>query len=135
MAGNRKRVYPTSGKRRKSFYDFTRDYPGTGYDRNIRRSTSALRDSKKRIKIAAFVLSVLVIFALSYFITYTCLEISNEKITFSQGYLTSNDENKKVDDNDKNNLTKNERETTTKHTSDENTTTFSENQTNNIINE
>lgn len=68
-------------RRRKCFYDFSKDYPGTRYDKSKRSSTTYELDGK-RIFLRRFliVLAVLLCFLLSYFVVFTVIGISHESV-------------------------------------------------------
>lgn len=70
-----------STKRRKCFYDFSKDYPGTRYDKSKRSSTTNELDGKRIFfkKILA-VLAVILSFVLAYFVVYTVIGISHENV-------------------------------------------------------
>ncbi len=67
-------------KKRKSFYDFCKDYPGTAYTEMRKQDTKEIYDTKGKIKLAFKILGVLLVFLLAYLLTYMLLEISHQPI-------------------------------------------------------
>lgn len=68
-------------RRRKCFYDFSKDYPGTRYDKNKRSSLTDELDGKRIIiKRVLAVLAVIFCFLLTYFVVYTVIGISHESV-------------------------------------------------------
>ena len=68
-------------KRRRCFYDFSKDYPGTRYDKSKRSSTTDELDSKRIIiKNVLAALAIILSFVLSYIIVYTVIGISHEDV-------------------------------------------------------
>lgn len=89
-------------RRRKCFYDFSKDYPGTRYDKNKRSSTTDELDGKRFI-IRKVLISLLIIFCflLAYFVVYTVIGISHEKIAKSDNLAaTTVEETYTVSDED-----------------------------------
>lgn len=67
--------------RRRCFYDFSKDYPGTRYDKNRRSSTTDELDGKRIIlKRVIAVLAIIIVFVVSYFVVYTVIGISHEDV-------------------------------------------------------
>jgi len=110
MADEFDRLSGKKGKRRKSYYDFSKNYPGTRYDKNKRSSTSDALDNRKKYRTALSVVLIVLLFVAVYFVVYTAMEISHtpvaglddigvtqpaEEITYSDEILTneSTDEN------------------------------------------
>ena len=68
-------------RRRRCYYKFSKDYPGSRYDKNKKRSTSDELDTKRYIiKKTGFALLLVFLFLLTYFIVYTIIGISHEEI-------------------------------------------------------
>lgn len=70
-----------SGKRtrRRCYYDFSKNYPGSRYDKNKRSSTDDDLDSKRIVlKKALFSLAVISCFIFAYLVVFTIISISHE---------------------------------------------------------
>ena len=68
-------------RRRRCFYDFSKDYPGTRYDKNKRSSTTDELDGKRAIiRNVLAALAVILSFALAYLVVYTAIGISREEV-------------------------------------------------------
>ena len=71
---------PALNKKRRSFYDFCKDYPGTAYTEMRKQNTKEIYDTKGKIRLALKILGVVLIFLLAYLFTYMLLEISHQPI-------------------------------------------------------
>lgn len=68
-------------RRRRCFYDFSKDYPGTRYDKNKRSSTTDELDGKRAIiRNVLAALAIILSFALAYLVVYTAIGISREEV-------------------------------------------------------
>lgn len=88
-------------RRRRCFYDFSKDYPGTRYDKNKRSSTTDVLDGKRAIiRNVLAALAIILSFALAYLVVYTAIGISREEVegldeigaTAAEGTYTASDE-------------------------------------------
>lgn len=88
-------------RRRRCFYDFSKDYPGTRYDKNKRSSTTDELDGKRAIiRNVLAALAIILSFALAYLVVYTAIGISREEVagldeigaTAAEGTYTASDE-------------------------------------------
>ncbi len=63
-------------KKRKSFYDFTKDYPSSDYAKMRESRSVKVYDRKQKMKIALGIFLFLMLMIATYFIVYTALDIS-----------------------------------------------------------
>lgn len=80
MADEFEKFNRNKGKRRKSYYDFSKNYPGTRYDKNKRSSTSDALDSRRKYRTAFSIVLIVLLFFAVYFVVYTAMEISNTPV-------------------------------------------------------
>ncbi len=77
---NKNKQGPALNKKRKSFYDFCKDYPGTAYTEMRKQDSNEIYDTKGKIKLGLKIFGVVLVFLLAYFVTYMMLEISHQPI-------------------------------------------------------
>ncbi len=71
---------PVLSKKRKSFYDFRKDYPGTAYTQMRKKDSDEIYDTKGKIKLALTILGLIILFLTAYFVTSMLLGISHQAI-------------------------------------------------------
>ena len=76
----KKEKLPPLGSRRRSFYDFTKDYPGSRYAQAREKDNTEIYDTKGKIKLGLKIFGIVVLFLLAYFVIYMLLEISHQPI-------------------------------------------------------
>ncbi len=79
MANKKEKLQPL-GSRRRSFYDFRKDYPGSRYAQMREKDKTEIYDTKGKIKLGLKIFGIIILFLLAYFITYMLLEISHQPI-------------------------------------------------------
>lgn len=67
-------------KRRRCYYEFSKDYPGTRYDKNKRSSTNEELDSRVKVRKALAVVAVIAVFLLAFLVTSVMLKISKKPV-------------------------------------------------------
>lgn len=83
MAKNKKESVPALSKKRKSFYDFQKEYPNSDYARMRIKNSDKIYDTKKKIMIAVAAVAFLALIVAAYFVTYTLLDISHAPLNAS----------------------------------------------------
>lgn len=69
-----------NGKRKKCYYEFSKDYPGTRYDKNKHSSTGEALEARRRLRKIFTALLFVLVFVLSYFVVYTVIKLSHEPV-------------------------------------------------------